>query len=72
MFGLDLHVSKSLLTVVLFEGWRSFPFAFLFLTARIQAIPDTLEEAAVVDGATPDASGSATSCCRSCCRPSPC
>jgi multiple sugar transport system permease protein len=53
LFGLDLHVSKSLATVVLFEGWRSFPFAFLFLTARIQAIPDTLEEAAVVDGATP-------------------
>jgi len=53
VFGLDLHVSKSLLTVVLFEGWRSFPFAFLFLTARIQAIPDSLEEAAVVDGATP-------------------
>jgi multiple sugar transport system permease protein len=53
VFGLDLHVSKSLATVVLFEGWRSFPFAFLFLTARIQAIPDTLEEAALVDGATP-------------------
>jgi multiple sugar transport system permease protein len=53
VFGLDLHVSKSLATVVLFEGWRSFPFAFLFLTARIQAIPDILEEAAVVDGATP-------------------
>jgi multiple sugar transport system permease protein len=52
-FGLDLHVSKSLLTVVLFEGWRSFPFAFLFLTARIQAIPDSLEEAALIDGATP-------------------
>ena len=52
-FGLDLHVSTSLLTVVLFEGWRSFPFAFLFLTARMQAIPDSLEEAATVDGATP-------------------
>ena len=39
--------------VVLFECWRSFPFAFLFLTARIQAIPDSLEEAAMVDGATP-------------------
>src|SRR5215203_3957250 len=25
-FGLDLHVSMSLVTVVLFEGWRSFPF----------------------------------------------
>lgn len=53
LFGVDLHVSQSLITVVLFEGWRSFPFAFLFLTARIQAIPDSLEEAALVDGATP-------------------
>jgi multiple sugar transport system permease protein len=52
-FGIDLHVSTSLLTVVLFEGWRSFPFAFLFITARMQAIPDSLEEAATVDGATP-------------------
>jgi multiple sugar transport system permease protein len=52
-FGIDLHVSTSLLTVVLFEGWRSFPFAFLFITARLQAIPGTLEEAATVDGATP-------------------
>jgi multiple sugar transport system permease protein len=39
--------------VILFEAWRSFPFAFLFLTARIQAIPGSLEEAATVDGATP-------------------
>ena len=53
VLGLDLHVSKSLLTVVLFEGWRSFPFAVLFLTARIQAIPDSLDEAALIDGATP-------------------
>jgi multiple sugar transport system permease protein len=52
-FGIDLHVSTSLLTVVLFEGWRSFPFAFLFITARMQAIPGSLEEAATVDGATP-------------------
>jgi multiple sugar transport system permease protein len=53
IFGLDLHISTALFTVVLFEGWRSFPFAFLFLTARIQAIPDTYEEAGVVDGASP-------------------
>jgi multiple sugar transport system permease protein len=52
-FGIDLHVSTALMSVVLFEAWRSFPFAFLFLTARIQAIPATLEEAATVDGATP-------------------
>jgi multiple sugar transport system permease protein len=53
VLGLDLHISTALFTVVLFECWRSFPFAFLFLTARIQAIPDSLEEAATVDGATP-------------------
>jgi multiple sugar transport system permease protein len=53
LFGLELPVSTAMLTVVLFEGWRSFPFAFLFLTARIQGIPDSLDEAAVVDGATP-------------------
>ena len=52
-FGVDLHVSTALASVILFEAWRSFPFAFLFLTARMQAIPETLEEAATVDGATP-------------------
>ena len=51
--GLTIPISTSLLTVIAFEAWRSFPFAFLFLTARMQAIPDTLDEAAVLDGATP-------------------
>jgi multiple sugar transport system permease protein len=32
--------------------WRDFPFEFLFLTARLQAGPSSLEEAAQVDGAT--------------------
>jgi multiple sugar transport system permease protein len=53
LFGVTIPVSTSLLTVIAFEAWRSFPFAFLFLTARMQAIPDTLEEAARLDGATP-------------------
>lgn len=48
-----LPVSTAMLTVVVFEAWRSFPFAFLFLTARMEAIPGTLDEAAEVDGATP-------------------
>ena len=52
-FGLHLPFSTALLTVILFEAWRSFPFAFLFLTARIEAMPGDLEEAATVDGATP-------------------
>jgi multiple sugar transport system permease protein len=44
--------STALATVMAFEVWRYFPFAFLFLTARITALPADLEEAAVVDGAT--------------------
>jgi multiple sugar transport system permease protein len=47
------QVGVALPTVIAFEAWRSFPFAFLFLTARLQAVPATLEEAAHVDGATP-------------------
>ena len=52
VFGLDLGVPTALLTVIAFEAWRSFPFAFLFLTARIEAIPGSYEEAALLDGAT--------------------
>jgi multiple sugar transport system permease protein len=37
--------------VILFQGWRYFPFAMLMLLARLQAIDDTLYEAADVDGA---------------------
>ncbi|MEV1160057.1 sugar ABC transporter permease [Micromonospora chokoriensis] len=45
--------STALTTVIVFEAWRYFPFAFLFLLARLQAVPGELEEAARVDGATP-------------------
>ncbi len=53
LFGLELQLPVALMTVIAFEAWRSFPFAFLFLTARLQAAPAALEEAARVDGATP-------------------
>jgi multiple sugar transport system permease protein len=53
LFGLQVSVPVALLTVMAFEAWRYFPFAFLFLTARLQAVPGELEEAARVDGATP-------------------
>jgi ABC-type sugar transport system permease subunit len=43
----------ALLTVIAFEIWRYFPFAFLFLTARLLTVPADLEEAATVDGASP-------------------
>lgn len=52
VLGVTVTLPMALLTVIAFEAWRSFPFAFLFLTARLQASPATLEEAALVDGAT--------------------
>lgn len=42
----------ALLLVVIFEAWRYFPFAMLMILARLQAIDDTLYEAADVDGAS--------------------
>lgn len=53
ILGLQFEIPTALVAVILFEAWRSFPFAFLFLTARLHAVPDSLEEAARVDGATP-------------------
>jgi multiple sugar transport system permease protein len=50
--GLDIPIPTALLTVIAFEGWRYFPFAFLFLMARLEAMPADVEEAARVDGAT--------------------
>lgn len=46
-------IAMPLFMAILFQAWRYFPFAFLFLLARIQAIPDDLYEAAKVDGASP-------------------
>jgi len=53
LFGLSLGVPTALLTVIVFESWKSFPFAFLFILARLQAVPGDIEEAAKTDGATP-------------------
>lgn len=39
--------------VILYQAWRYFPFSFLFILARLQALPGELDEAARVDGATP-------------------
>ena len=37
---------------IVFSAWRYFPFAYLFLFARLQAIDESLYEAAKLDGAT--------------------
>jgi multiple sugar transport system permease protein len=41
----------ALVLVILFEAWRYFPFAMLMILARLQAVDNTLYEAADVDGA---------------------
>ena len=51
--GMTVRLPLALTSVVLFEGWRYFPFAFLFILARLQAIPEELYRAASVDGAGP-------------------
>ena len=53
VLGLEIPVPTALLTTIAFEGWRYFPFAFLFLMARLGAMSGEPEEAALVDGATP-------------------
>jgi multiple sugar transport system permease protein len=50
---LDLRVPLALIVVILYQAWRYFPFSFLFILARLQALPGELDEAARVDGATP-------------------
>ena len=51
--GAEIPVPTALLTVIAFEGWRYFPFAFLFIMARLEAMSGEPEEAALVDGASP-------------------
>jgi len=53
ILGLSLRIPLALTSVIIFEGWRYFPFALLFILARLQAIPQDLYHAASVDGATP-------------------
>ena len=53
LFGLDMRWPLALSVVIVFEGWRNFPFAFLFFLARLQALSPELYEAAAVDGAVP-------------------
>jgi multiple sugar transport system permease protein len=53
VFGLfTMSIPLALITVIVFEGWRYFPFAFLFILAALQSQSEVIEEAALVDGAT--------------------
>ncbi len=53
ILGFDVKLRLALTTVIIFEIWRYFPLAFLFILARLQAVPKELYEAADVDGANP-------------------
>ncbi len=53
LLGLRFEIPLALTMAILFEAWRSFPFAFLFILARLQALPADLDEAARLDGAAP-------------------
>lgn len=53
VLGTQIRLPLALLSVIFFEGWRYFPFAFLFILSRLQAIPDEIYQAAAVDGAGP-------------------
>lgn len=43
----------ALVTVIVYEIWRYFPFAFIFFAAALTGLSRDVEEAALVDGATP-------------------
>ncbi|MEM7471732.1 MAG: sugar ABC transporter permease [Pseudomonadota bacterium] len=51
LFTFDFPV--ALTVVILFEVWRYFPLAFLFILARMQSMSTDIYEAAEIDGATP-------------------
>lgn len=46
------HPVYSVLLVVLYDIWRVFPYAFLMILAALQAVDESLYEAAQMDGAS--------------------
>ncbi len=52
-FGIPVRIPLALTSIVSFGAWRYFPFAFLFILSRLQAIDDQLYESADLDGASP-------------------
>jgi multiple sugar transport system permease protein len=53
LLGITFALPLALTTVIVFSSWNYFPFAFLFILARLQAVPADMYEAAEVDGAGP-------------------
>ena len=53
IMGFTLPLPLALTMVIMFEIWRYFPLAFLFILARMQSVPQDMYEAADMDGASP-------------------
>ena len=51
--GLSFNFPVALTVVIIFEIWRYFPLAMLFILARMQSMSTDIYEAAEIDGATP-------------------
>lgn len=51
--GLSFDFPVALTVVIIFEIWRYFPLAMLFILARMQSVSTDIYEAAEIDGATP-------------------
>ena len=51
--GLTVDFPVALTVVIIFEIWRYFPLAMLFILARMQSMSTDIYEAAEIDGATP-------------------
>lgn len=51
--GLSFDFPLALTVVIIFEIWRYFPLAMLFILARMQSMSTDIYEAAEIDGATP-------------------
>lgn len=48
-----IHGGDAFATIVVAQVWNGIPFNFIILLSGLQAIPDTLTKAAVMDGASP-------------------
>lgn len=53
ILGMTLEFPVALTVVIIFEIWRYFPLAMLFILARMQSVSTDIYEAAEIDGATP-------------------
>jgi sn-glycerol 3-phosphate transport system permease protein len=56
-FGIDFdyvnHVNQALFVVILTASWQQFSYNFLFYFAALRAVPSSIIEAAIIDGASP-------------------